>query len=155
MRHRHLVNSLSFTFLILIVAACGSYSEFSNEATKEYSNAEMQKFSKYMIQGKSLYTTYCSNCHQSDGTGLGKLYPPLEQSDYMMADKERTICIIKNGLEGEIKVDGIIYNQQMPANTRLSNLEIAEIATYIYNSWGLETGFITVSEVDKALNDCD
>ncbi|MBK6263612.1 cytochrome c [Marivirga sp. S37H4] len=153
--HQPLVFRLLLIFIVLILNACGTSTEFDNQATEGYSNAEKQKFAKYMIQGKSLYTTYCSNCHQTDGEGLGKLYPPLAQSDYMLADKERTICLIKKGLTGEIEVNGISYEQAMPGLKNLSNLEIAEITTYVYNSWGHETGFVRVEEVEKALRNCE
>ncbi len=108
-----------------------------------------------MIQGKALYTSYCSNCHQDNGEGLGKLYPPLAQSDYMMNKLPETICLIKNGIKGEIVVNDVAYNQQMPGISQLTNLEIAEISTYIYNSWGNTIGFVTLNEVDKSLNNCD
>ncbi|WP_188467690.1 c-type cytochrome [Marivirga lumbricoides] len=151
-----LKQSLSYiTFLSLIFSTgCGSYSEFSSEATKDYSRAEMQKFAKYMVAGKQLYTTHCSNCHQESGQGLGKLYPPLAKSDFMMQNVNRTACLIKNGIKGEIIVNNITYNQEMPALEELTNLEVAEIATYIYNSWGNERGFVTVKEVETSLSNC-
>lgn len=153
MRQKQGLNIL-FSVTLLFFSGCGSYSEFSNEATKDYSNAEMQKFAKYIVAGKQLYTIHCSNCHQESGQGLGKLYPPLAKSDYMLADVNRTVCLIKNGIKGEIEVNGVVFNQEMPALDELTNLEIAEIATYIYNNWENERGFITVMEVDKALQNC-
>ena len=42
----------------------------------------------------------------------------------------------------------------MPAQPELSNLEIAEILTYISNSWGNQSGFISVSKVATSLVDC-
>ncbi|GAA5042913.1 hypothetical protein GCM10011506_45860 [Marivirga lumbricoides] len=114
----------------------------------------MQKFAKYMVAGKQLYTTHCSNCHQESGQGLGKLYPPLAKSDFMMQNVNRTACLIKNGIKGEIIVNNITYNQEMPALEELTNLEVAEIATYIYNSWGNERGFVTVKEVETSLSNC-
>jgi mono/diheme cytochrome c family protein len=143
------------TLGILLLPSCGSYDKFSNKATQEYSRTEMQKFAKYMIQGKLLYTTHCSNCHQENGEGLGKVYPPLKNSDYLIASKSNTYCGIKNGISKEIVVNGVVYNQAMPANEQLTDLEIAEICTYIYNSWGLETGFIDVKEVSEGLNYCN
>ncbi len=141
--------------LLLFMVACGPSENFSNKATEGYSSSEMQKFSKYMIQGKALYTSYCSNCHQANGMGLGKLYPPLAQSDYMLNKLPETICLIKYGIKGEIVVNGVTYNQQMPGVNQLTNLEIAEISTYIYNQWGNERGFVTVQEVEQALTNCD
>lgn len=140
--------------LVLFLSSCGRYEEFSNSATEKYSDKEMQKYAKYMIQGKQLYITHCSNCHQEDGAGLGKLFPPLAESDYMLADIPRSICSIKYGLKGEITVNGKTYNQAMPALNRLSNLEIAEISTYIYNSWGNEKGIIDLKTVEESLSNC-
>ncbi|WKK81650.2 c-type cytochrome [Marivirga arenosa] len=144
---------LAIAFIILL-SACGSYEEFKNSATANYSDAKMQKFAKYMIQGKQLYTTHCSNCHQDKGEGLGKLFPPLANSDYMLENIPRTICGIKNGIKGEIKVNGKTYNQAMPALSRLTNLEIAEISTYVYNSWGNEKGMVEIETVEKVLSNC-
>lgn len=144
----------SIVIFSLILFSCGRYEEFKNSATENYPDAKMQKYAKYMIQGKQLYTTHCSNCHQENGDGLGKLFPPLAKSDYMLADIPRSICAIKNGLKGEIEVNGKLYNQAMPALDRLSNLEIAEISTYIYNSWGNEKGMIEIETVEESLSNC-
>lgn len=147
----------TFRFIIgvsLLVFACGTTEEFGNAATENYSRAEKQKFAKYMIQGKDLYTIHCSNCHQPDGSGLGKLYPPLAKSDYLANNLEKSICIIKNGIEGEITVNGELYNQLMPGVENLSALEIAEITTYITNSWESEKGLVDVKQVNQALENC-
>jgi len=50
-------------------------------------------------------------------------------------------------------VNGISYNQPMPASG-LTDLEIAEIITYINNSWGNMGGLSHVNEVSKALTRC-
>jgi len=145
---------ISLVVISVLFLSCGRYEEFKNSATETYSDAKMQKFAKYMIQGKQLYTTHCSNCHQEKGEGLGKLFPPLAKSDYMLNDIPRSICGIKNGIKGEIEVNGKMYNQAMPALDRLTNLEIAEISTYIYNSWSNEKGIIDIETVEESLSNC-
>lgn len=136
-----------------IIVSCGN----SNNAqgSTETTNAERVKLKQYIVQGQKLYTTYCVACHQKEGTGLAQLYPPLANSDYLMADQARAACIIKNGLQGEILVNGVKYNQVMVSNASLTPIEIAEILTYISNSWGNEAGLINVTEVAKYLNKCD
>lgn len=109
------------------------------------------KTKQYAINGKVIYDQLCANCHQSDGTGLARLIPPLKDSDYMREDLGRTIRLIKFGLEGEITVNGIPYNQPMPPNPQLTSMEISEITTYIYNVWGQQEGLITVNEVENFL----
>ncbi len=126
-----------FTFSIGYLSSCQS--------------DEKIKLEQYYIGGKEVYELNCANCHQKDGKGLQNLYPALVGSDYLK-DKEKAIYIIKNGLSGEILVNGKKYNQPMPANNQLTNLDIAEVVTYIYNEWNGETKITEVKDVDKVLN---
>ena len=82
---------------------------------------------------------------------MGKLIPPIYQSDYFLEDIPRTAKIIKHGQNGEIMVNGILYNQEMPANPKLTNIEIAHIMTYLYNIWGSEAGVIDAQMVEGYL----
>ena len=59
--------------------------------------------------------------------------------------------IIKHGKAGEILVNGQAYNQAMPANPNLSPLDLAQIATYLYNSWGMNEGVIDAPRVEQYL----
>jgi cytochrome c551 len=139
------IKSLGFGILaIFIFAACQSGS-----SSKENTLASIRdtKVLQYAIEGKILYENYCANCHQKDGTGLGKLIPPLFESDYMLEDIGRTAQIIKYGQNGEITVNGQVYDQAMPANPKLTNLEIAQIMTYLYNIWGSKQGVIDANAV--------
>jgi len=118
-------------------------------------HGESVKFQQYFVEGEQLYVTHCSNCHQKNGKGLGLLYPPLDQSDYMDNNLQEVICLMKYGKSGEIVVNGKTYNQPMPGVITLTSLEIAEIATYIYNSWSHKRGIIEVIEVTKTLDQCE
>jgi len=131
---------VGFAFFGLEVIACQSQSEI--------------KFAQYYVQGQELYVTHCSNCHQKNGKGLGLLYPPLSTSDYMEANFKDVICLMKNGKEGELMVNGKSFNQPMPGVPSLTELEIAEIATYIYNSWDHKRGLVEIKEVSEALASC-
>jgi len=111
------------------------------------------KTRQYAVEGQKLYENYCANCHQKDGTGLGQLIPPLLNSDYMMEDVGRTVNLIKHGLKGKITVNGIGYNHPMPGNPHLSNLEIAEIATYIYTVFGKSEKLVDTKTVIKHLGE--
>lgn len=109
------------------------------------------KTRQYAIAGQELYQSHCANCHQKDGSGLGLVIPPLKDSDYMLADKGRTIRIIRHGLKGEITVNGKQYNQPMPGNPILKPIEIAQIMTYIYTVWGDKDELISTEEVNEYL----
>ena len=113
------------------------------------------RFEMYMVSGKQLYKKHCANCHQADGNGFARLYPPLNKSTYLLNDIPRAACIIRNGQSGEMVVNGQLYNQPMPANDQLTNLEIAQITTYITNSWENANGYVSVKEIDQWVRKCN
>ena len=112
------------------------------------------KFQQYYVQGEQLYIKNCSNCHQKNGKGLGLLYPPLDVSDYMDKNFDEVLCLMKHGKEGELTVNGKLFNKPMPGITTLTDLEIAEIATYIYNTWDRQHGLIDVKTTSATLTTC-
>jgi hypothetical protein len=67
---------------------------------------------------------------------------------------EQVICSMKYGISGELIVNGENFNQAMPGVPSLTDLEIAEIATYIYNTWEHERGLVEVREVSRLLEKC-
>jgi mono/diheme cytochrome c family protein len=123
--------------------------------TSKPSETRSPKFQQYFAQGEKLYLQHCSNCHQKNGRGLGLIYPPLDTSDYMQNNVEAVICLIRHGKSGELIVNGKSFNQKMPGVTTLSDLEIAEIATYIFNSWTHDHGIIDVKDASHILVSCD
>ncbi len=142
---------VKYTALLLLLLVQLGCQPKDNRKENTLASISDQKVLQYAIQGKILYEGNCANCHQKDGTGLGNLIPPLRDSDYLEADVGRTAMIIKHGQEGEIIVNGKSYNKKMPANPHLTNMEIAQIMTYIYNIWGNEQGVITSKNVDEYL----
>lgn len=138
----------SILLLMLIEAGCISKTESNRSGPSA-------KLDQYFVQGEQLYLKNCSNCHQKNGTGLGLIYPPLNGSDYLLQNRNEVICLIRNGKSGELIVNGKSFNKEMPPMPLLSDLEIAEIATYIYNSWGHDEGLIEVAEVSSVLAKCD
>jgi mono/diheme cytochrome c family protein len=107
-------------------------------------------------QGKERYEQLCANCHGNNGEGLGGLIPPLAKSDYLKNNKEMLACIIKNGLQGEIIVNGKSYNQGMPAtlSQNLTPADITNISNYVLSSWENQYGALTLDDVQKQLNGC-
>ncbi|TDB68206.1 c-type cytochrome [Arundinibacter roseus] len=126
-------------FLLILVAGC--------------QDSEKLKRDQYYSEGYQLYTVYCANCHQTDGKGMANLYPPILPS-LKSYTKNELICTIKNGMKGELVVAGKTYNRPMPANPKLADIEIAEIVTYMYNTWGEETNYTPIDSVTAALNAC-
>lgn len=113
-----------------------------------------KKFRQYYTQGQMLYEKHCSNCHQQDGQGLRRLYPPLAKSDFLKNNFNPFICTMKYGTSGSIVVNGVEFNKLMPGVPSLTELELAELATYITNSWGEQGGIVTIEQVSQALSGC-
>ncbi|MEM9337296.1 MAG: cytochrome c [Bacteroidota bacterium] len=147
------LSKLALLATVLFITSCGGETK-SEKGAVELNSREKIRLRQYQVQGAKVYTTYCANCHQQDGSGLAALYPPLAGADYLLENLPRAACIIKHGQAKEIVVNGVTYNQMMPGNP-ISNLEIAEVLTYITNAWGNEKGLIGVKDVDKWIKECE
>jgi mono/diheme cytochrome c family protein len=109
---------------------------------------QMQKFDlKASIErGKEVYNIHCTTCHMEKGEGIEGVFPPLAKSDYMMADKNRSIKQILAGASGEMTVNGKTYNGEMPA-IDLTDEQVSDVLNYVRNSWGNKGAAVTPAEV--------
>ena len=103
--------------------------------------------------GQQLFTGTCSVCHQANGEGIPGVFPPLAKSDFLAADPKRAVGIVLHGLNGKVTVNGKEYNSVMPPMTQLNDDEVANILTYVLNSWGNPGGQISHDDVAKARAD--
>ena len=99
-----------------------------------------------IVRGKDVYVTYCMSCHMEQGEGLEGAYPPLAKSDYLMADKKRSINQVIYGVSGEIKVNGIVYNSEM-SGADITDQEVSDVLNYVRNSFGNKGAAVTPQEV--------
>lgn len=107
-----------------------------------------------MEAGQAAYNANCAACHQPDGSGLPGAFPPLANSDYLRRPLAEVIGTVLQGLSGEVVVNGVTYNNVMPAMSHLSDADIANIATFVHGSWGntpREVSAAEVAEVRAAL----
>ena len=103
-------------------------------------------------KGKRVYMQTCFACHQATGLGLPGVFPPLAKSDYLMADKDRSIRTVVKGLTGPVTVNGKNYNSVMPP-VSLSEDQVANVLTYVRNSFGNSGDAVSVDEVRKVKGD--
>ena len=126
----------------------GGIQEMPESDAKKEAPKTTKTLSEKMISGKRIYMNTCFACHQAEGQGIPNAFPPLAKSDYLNADVNRTINIILKGKTGEITVNGVKYNSVMTRQA-ISNSEIADVLTYVYNSWGNNKTNVTTSQVDR------
>jgi len=96
--------------------------------------------------GRKLFVSICAACHQPTGRGLPNVFPPLAGSDFLNADKKRALQIVVFGRQGEVVVNGQKFNNNMPSFP-LSDENIANVLTFVYNSFGNSGLAVTPEEV--------
>ena len=97
-------------------------------------------------RGKEIYLRNCVSCHMDQGEGLEGIFPPLANSDYLLADKKRAIKQSLYGVSGEMTVNGKVYNGEMNGFD-ITDEEMSDLMNYIFNSFGNKGGVITPEDV--------
>jgi len=101
-------------------------------------------------KGKGVYMQTCFVCHQPEGQGLPEQIPPLARSDFLASvTKEDYIRGVLLGRSGQIVVNGKSYNGVMTPLNYLTDEQIADVLSYVRNSWGNSGDAVTVAEVGK------
>jgi mono/diheme cytochrome c family protein len=137
-------NKFYISIISIVLVAC-------NSVTKE--NSEQKSIEGY-YEGKALFEKNCAVCHQQDGEPDAGIFPPLKNSDFLQKNQQRIPCIIKNGVEENLTVNGKKYEIKMLGFNNLSAEEVAQIINYINNSWGNEFGTTSTKKVKEQLGSC-
>lgn len=146
--------TLKLVLVLLVVFSCNSKEKEEKSSKVKYPKKTSIKqvspeLKASMAEGKLVYENLCITCHMADGKGVTKAFPPLANSDYLKNKQKESIAAVKNGMSGEITVNGVTYNSIM-APLGLSDKEVADVVNYINNSWGNSYGkMVTADEVAK------
>ncbi|MCX8491879.1 MAG: c-type cytochrome [Cyclobacteriaceae bacterium] len=97
-------------------------------------------------RGQEIYNANCIACHMEKGEGLEGVFPPLAKSDYLMADKKRSIIQILKGVKGPMTVNRVDYDGEMNAFD-LSDTEVSDVLNYVRNSFGNKGVAVLQAEV--------
>lgn len=96
---------------------------------------------------------YCATCHQPNGKGLESSgFPPLNKSVWVNGSEERLVKLTLNGLLGPIIVNGKSYPGQVPMTPfggMLKDQEVADVLTFVRNSFGNKGTAISVEKVKE------
>jgi mono/diheme cytochrome c family protein len=98
-------------------------------------------------RGKIVYTAQCLTCHMVDGGGVQNMNPPLIKTKWVLGDKSQLIQIVLNGMNTEVIIDDMKYHNVMASHKDLSDLQIADVLTYVRNSFGNKAKAVTEAEV--------
>lgn len=113
--------------------------------------SEVEK--KSFAEGHSVYSQegHCITCHQGDGKGLDPAFPPLHESIYVHGSAERLIKLTLHGVMGPFELNGKKYDGQVPMTAfgMLSDKQVADVLTYVRNSFGNKASAIHADEVAR------
>lgn len=141
--------AIILSFLALI--SCSGDKKTQQENSTEMKQTKTSVSPK-LQKGLRVYKSNCMACHQSDGSGITRVNPPLVGTEWVLGDKETLINVVLNGLEGKIEVDSVNYNSVMNSFSYLSDEEIASLLTYVRQSWGNDASEIMPGDVAAIRN---
>lgn len=108
----------------------------SEQLATEINKNLPEPITKKELPGKAVYQEYCLTCHQSDGSGVPNMHPPLGPDSWVGKDPQELVAIMMKGLSGKIEVNGEVYKNFMPSHAKLTDEEIADVLTYVRLSFG-------------------
>ncbi|MEL6122449.1 MAG: cytochrome c [Bacteroidota bacterium] len=105
------------------------------------------KTEKYQ-QGRIIYETSCLNCHMSDGSGLGEMYPKLKGSRYLAEDIELLPCLIRQGAQSRQ-----LETVYMPGHPEITTASMTNLINYMSDMWG-DGRVVRLAEVTALMESC-
>jgi len=111
------------------------------------SSPVQSKLQASIARGKIVYTARCLVCHMVDGGGVQNMNPPLIKTKWVLGDKSQLIQIVLKGMNTGVTIDDMEYHNVMASHKDLSDLQIADVLTYVRNSFGNKAKAVTETEV--------
>ncbi len=115
---------LVLLFSLLTAAACGSALAQQDSDTD-----------RLIAEGRLVYDANCAACHETDGSGVPGVFPPL-LGNPAVNDDEYVRDVVLNGLSGEIEVLGEIYNEIMFNFALLEDDQVTALIVYLQEGLG-------------------
>lgn len=123
----------------------------SQVAAEIHSNPKIAGLTKeiQVEKGKAVYMQTCFVCHQPTGQGVPGQIPPLAEADFLMKNKDDAIRAVVIGRTGETIVNGKTYKGTMIPLAYLTDDQIANVLTYVRNTWGNSGDAVSAADVAK------
>ena len=132
--------TMSSPFKLLIFSFLAT-AVFAEDAKPKAPDAETMK------RGLAVYSRTCIACHQPTGMGIPPVFPPLAGSEWIAKSASIAVRNITNGMQGPVTVKGMNYNSMMPPVAGVTDKDIADVVTYVNNSFGNSGAAVTEEEV--------
>jgi mono/diheme cytochrome c family protein len=105
------------------------------------------------VAGDAVFAGRCAVCHGPDAAGIPGSFPSLHEQIVAFAKtppgRDYLVMVVTTGLMGELKVGGITYRGVMPAQSGLSEADIAAVITFLGSDRGKNASapVLTAAEV--------
>ncbi len=130
---------ICITFVLVFLCIAGASAQSSNRLVAASA-----------ARGKTIYLQRCMVCHQADGGGVPKLNAPLDGSSAVNSTNlAKLVRYIVKGFNDRVEIDGEFYENAMPAAADLTDQQIADVLTFIRNSWTNKAGPVTTLQVKQ------
>jgi mono/diheme cytochrome c family protein len=130
--------ALFFCIQIFILINIPALSTAQTDRAGNHCAVQKSPLKVSMDSGKVVYSSQCLSCHQANGLGIPGINPPLTGKG-VTGDKTNLIGILING-----------HQHSMTANSMIKDQEIADVLTFIRNSFGNKASSVKVSDVKSA-----
>ena len=117
---------------------------------REHGHRAVRTMITRMVAGKAIYEDRCAACHISSGAGVPNLFPRLAQAPLVQStDPTSLIRVVLIGSRAAA-TSAAPTAPAMPAfGWNLSDTEIADVLTYVRNTWGNAAQPLQAADVAK------
>jgi mono/diheme cytochrome c family protein len=135
------ITKITAIFSVLMMLSLCLHAQVKHHVTHRYS------LKAAIASGQKVYADNCLSCHQVDALGVPNMNPPLVKTEYVLGDKVRLIKIVLNGFSESVEINGNSYSNNMPAHDYMTDKQIADVLTYVRNSFTNKAPYITTAQV--------
>ncbi|WP_408528296.1 c-type cytochrome [Paraburkholderia fungorum] len=100
--------------------------------------------------GTGIYLSYCARCHQADGSGVSGKFPKLAGNPTVLApDATSLIRLVTTGGKTPATHAGPVQREMPSFGTKLTDLEIAQVLTFVRTGWGNAAAPVSARDVES------
>ena len=101
-----------------------------------------------LIEGRIIYQRACAMCHDRTGMGRLPLGPRLVDAPWLQSCRpDQVAAIILDGVQGPIPGTHAPYPVMPALKTWLTDQQIADVSTYVLQTWGHRNASVGEGEV--------
>jgi mono/diheme cytochrome c family protein len=104
--------------------------------------------------GAAVFADRCAVCHGPQAAGIPGSFPSLREQVVAFAKiaqgRDYLVMVVTTGLMGNIKLSGVNYNGVMPAQSGLSQTEVAAVLSYLASGLGKGSDAVALSPTEVA-----